>query len=236
MDAPLLAAGQDDAARQAFRLARDTDGRLNRAAGELNDMVRSFAGRPGVIVVDLEAAFDGLASVGGIAGHEYIVDHLHPTVEGHAVIARELLAALAAAGLFVTPENLAAEGLDSPQAALGARLGAGEEQARSGRINLQLALEKGRWDASAERAHRDLSAAVLSAPQRADLHVGLGLLEGLRGESARSRECLLRAQALDPQALAEWQERARHSPLVSGLLRRAGLEQPGDGSGSDAPR
>jgi hypothetical protein len=87
--------------------ARDCDGRLNRACSDLNDLARSFSGRPGVIAVDIEACFDERAPC-GIAGHEAIEDHLHPTVGGQALIAVRLLQALADAHLFTTPERLQA--------------------------------------------------------------------------------------------------------------------------------
>jgi hypothetical protein len=218
----LLAAGRDTEARAAFCRARDTDGRLNRAVSELNDMVRDFKGRPGVTVVDLEAFFDERAPH-GIAGHEEIVDHLHPTVEGQALIAARLLQALADAHLFTTPEQLARLGLDDPAAACKGLVDEAEQHLRGGLDNLQLALEKGRWDDTAATAQASLLEALRLSTEPAAALAGLGMLEALHGSIEASRDYFQRAASADPQVLHAWRRRAAGSPLVAMLLRRADM-------------
>lgn len=231
----LLAAGRDKEARAAFCRARDTDGRINRAVSELNDLVRDFDGRPGVTVVDLEAFFDERAPH-GIAGHEAIVDHLHPTVEGQALIAARLLKAFADAHLFTTPEQVAALGLDDPTGAVEGLLDEADLALRGGLEKLQLALEKGRWDETAASAHAALLEALRLSSARAEALAGLGVLEALRGDIETSRDDFQRAASADPEVLRDWRRRAAGSPLVATLLRRADMLEPRGGPAGSGGR
>jgi tetratricopeptide (TPR) repeat protein len=228
----LLAAGRDREAGAAFRRARDTDGRLNRAVSDLNDLVRGFDGRPGVTVVDLESFFDQRAPH-GIAGHEAIVDHLHPTVEGQALIAVRLLQAFADAHLFTTPEQLAQRGLYDPSATFEQLIDEADLALRGGLENLQLALEKGRWDDTAASARASLLEALRLSSEPAAALAGLGLLEGLHGSIEASRDYFQRAASADPQVLHEWRRRAAGSALVALLLRRADMLEPKGGPASE---
>jgi len=205
--------------------ARDCDGRLNRACSDLNDLARSFSGRPGVIAVDIEACFDERAPC-GIAGHEAIEDHLHPKVEGQALIAVRLLQALADAHLFTTPERLQALDLYEPSLAVAALVDETDLAVRGGLENLQLALEKGRWDDTAALAQAMLLEGLRLTSRPAEALAGLGALEGLRGNTEASRDYFQRAAQADPQVLQAWRQRASRSKLVALLLQRASVLEP----------
>ncbi|MGB1049648.1 MAG: GDSL-type esterase/lipase family protein [Rhodothermales bacterium] len=81
-----MAEGDTLNARNLFETARDLDQIRFRASGELNDIIRSWAERPGVEVEDLEVAFNR-ASASGIPGYDLFTDHLHPTHEGYELMA-----------------------------------------------------------------------------------------------------------------------------------------------------
>jgi len=93
-----LSRGDTLRARQLFVEARDLDTIRFRAPSYINDVIRAFASRPNVTVVDMEHVFDQL-SPGSIPGHELFTDHLHPTAHGydlmgdafHRVLQRDLL-------------------------------------------------------------------------------------------------------------------------------------------------
>jgi tetratricopeptide (TPR) repeat protein len=223
----LLAVGRDAEARVALARARDTDGRINRAVSELNDVVRGFAGRPGVTVVDVETCFDERAPH-GIAGHELIVDHLHPSVKGQGLIAACIVRALGDARLYTAPEELQRRGLHDPGAVIESLPEIGEMNVRGALGKLQLVLEKGRWDDTAQRAREELHAALRQEPKRVEVLVGLGLLEGLALQNVQSRAYFRQALELDADALQHWRERAQESVFIRSILNRARVleEQP----------
>lgn len=81
-----LAVGNTDEARRLFEEARDLDQIRFRASGEINEIIQSWAERPGVAVTDLEVVFDQ-ASTSGIPGYDLFTDHLHPTHKGYELMA-----------------------------------------------------------------------------------------------------------------------------------------------------
>ena len=90
------AAGETDAAREAFELARDRDALRVRADGAINGILREIgaAGRPGVRFVDAERRFRERS--GGIApGEDYFLDHVHFNFSGNYELAADLAAAMA---------------------------------------------------------------------------------------------------------------------------------------------
>jgi hypothetical protein len=87
------AAGAWQAAREAFTRARDIDNIYIRAISEIQDAIRTRAGHLNVTVVDLERRFARHAEH-GLVGYDLVIDNCHPTLLGHAIIARALLDAL----------------------------------------------------------------------------------------------------------------------------------------------
>ena len=89
----LLEAGQRVEATRAFEQARDLDQIRFRASGDINGVIRSWNGRRGLTLVDLEPAFQA-ASPAGIPGYDLFTDHLHPTQQGYELMGRTFLPAV----------------------------------------------------------------------------------------------------------------------------------------------
>ena len=77
-------------ALEAFKRARDLDAIHLRACAPFNNILRESA-VDGAWLIDLERAF-AAAAPEGIVGDELISEYLHPTVWGHYLMARNILA------------------------------------------------------------------------------------------------------------------------------------------------
>jgi len=80
------AVGRGDLALSYFERARDLDALPFRAPGEFNQIIRRVCAENQVPVVEIEKAF-AAASPDGLIGDNLILEHLHPNVEGHFIIA-----------------------------------------------------------------------------------------------------------------------------------------------------
>ncbi len=89
----LAALGRHAAAREAFVLARDTDGKPSRAISAINDTIRRLAGETGALLVDVEHFLLPYAS-SGVEGFELFEDYVHPRPATHQLIALALWGAL----------------------------------------------------------------------------------------------------------------------------------------------
>ena len=86
----LLAAGQDEEAGRQFRLACDQDTLRFRADTRINQTIRRAASaraRDGVHLVDAEALVSS-QSLHGLAGEEFLYEHVHLNFEGNYLVAR----------------------------------------------------------------------------------------------------------------------------------------------------
>ena len=86
--------GRDDQAWRAFRKARDLDTMPWRAPTAHNAVIRAVAKEHGAVLADVEAAFADAAPVQGV-GWEWMVDHVHFSVAGQALLARTVLHSIA---------------------------------------------------------------------------------------------------------------------------------------------
>ena len=93
------AAGDTASALRAYVAARDRDALRFRAPEVFNQVIREVAARHGATVVDAQAAFRR-AAPGGIIGKEHMLEHLHPTVDGYALLADAFYDALRDAALI----------------------------------------------------------------------------------------------------------------------------------------
>jgi len=84
-----LAAHRMDDARRMFDQARDLDICPLRILQPMNDTVLKVARENGVPVVDAQALYERL-SRDGLVGDQWLVDHVHPTIPGHQVLADQL--------------------------------------------------------------------------------------------------------------------------------------------------
>ncbi len=80
-------------ARVAYERARDEDICPLRMLGRMGDVIREVADDRGVPLVDFEAAVVR-ESDAGIPGQDLFLDHVHPTIEGNLLLAREFLEAM----------------------------------------------------------------------------------------------------------------------------------------------
>ena len=87
--------GRDAQAQRAFRKARDLDTRPWRAPTAHNAVIRAVAAEHGAALADVEAAFAAAAPAQGV-GWEWMVDHVHFSVAGQALLARTILHSIAA--------------------------------------------------------------------------------------------------------------------------------------------
>jgi lysophospholipase L1-like esterase len=85
----LARAGRLEEARAAYQRAIDTDLRTYRMTSPLHRAFRESVAEGGVASLDVRPIFD--ARLDFDTAHELFVDHLHPTAEGHARIAKALL-------------------------------------------------------------------------------------------------------------------------------------------------
>ena len=86
--------GRDAEAQRAFRKARDLDTMPWRAPIAHNAVIRAVAKEHGTVLADVDAAFVDAAPVRGV-GWEWMVDHVHFSVAGQALLARTVLHSIA---------------------------------------------------------------------------------------------------------------------------------------------
>jgi hypothetical protein len=83
------ALGRMEEARHEYLLAKELDVCPLRVLEPMNQTVLEIARQTGTPVVDAKKIFE-VRSPGGIPGHEWLVDHVHPSIRGHQVLADEL--------------------------------------------------------------------------------------------------------------------------------------------------
>lgn len=76
-----------EAGRQ-YVIARDLDAMPWRATSAMNETIQKCASGKGVVFCDVATAFT--ADAGGAPGWKYFTDHLHPSIEGQALLAWEI--------------------------------------------------------------------------------------------------------------------------------------------------
>ncbi|MFT5473880.1 MAG: tetratricopeptide (TPR) repeat protein [Candidatus Promineifilaceae bacterium] len=111
----LLADGATQEARNHFRIARDEDIVPLRAPSDIVDTVRRVARDANIPLVDFEtlAASDTrYPAANGIPGRDLFMDHVHPTIEGHGIVARALIHEMTRAG-WLTPTQALTPALDA---------------------------------------------------------------------------------------------------------------------------
>jgi tetratricopeptide (TPR) repeat protein len=78
--------GQYDSAKIYFEKARDLDGLRFRAPGEMNEIIEETASKyPNVHIVNTKGVFEN-NSANHIIGNELILEHVHPNLDGYALM------------------------------------------------------------------------------------------------------------------------------------------------------
>ncbi|HEX2721529.1 MAG TPA: hypothetical protein VHM24_01325 [Gemmatimonadaceae bacterium] len=87
------ARGDYASAAKLYRAAKDQDELRFRAPEAINRIIRKEAARHGAYVVETQQALER-ASPQGIIGHQLMLEHLHPNIDGYFVIAEAFLKAM----------------------------------------------------------------------------------------------------------------------------------------------
>ncbi len=101
-----LEAGDFKKAKQHLILAKDEDICPLRILEPMYDVIEDVSGEFGVTLIDLKSFFEARAK-DGIPGRESLIDHVHPTIHGHQLIAGLLMDELAARNWVKVPDNFA---------------------------------------------------------------------------------------------------------------------------------
>ena len=80
---------QFDLARKYYQMAKELDVCPLRAPEAINKTIREISNQFSVPLVDIEAEFENL-SPHKIPGSQYLIDHVHPTIEGNQLIAEKI--------------------------------------------------------------------------------------------------------------------------------------------------
>ena len=90
---------QWEKAREAYQRACDKDASPVRRIAGINRAIREVASAKGTLFVDIDKIFQK-QSEHGLVGYRLIEDYVHPTIEGHELIAWEIWRAIEQSGLL----------------------------------------------------------------------------------------------------------------------------------------
>jgi lysophospholipase L1-like esterase len=223
----LRASGRPAQALERFQRARDLDPVPRRAFGSFNQELRDRGKRPGVLLADVAHRFGEYAQE-GLVGFELVCDNCHPTPLGNALIAREIAATLAAAGVLVPASADLGEVEDWLERAE-RRIG-GPEQRRRVRVrwllsNAIYAMKTPFFNYEASRRYLEQAQAL--APGDWRVAANLATLDLLEGHLVNGRRALLRATRLKGAPL-DPSDRAL-TPYLAEALARSDTSLPAAG-------
>ncbi|MCK5173551.1 MAG: SGNH/GDSL hydrolase family protein [Planctomycetes bacterium] len=96
--------GRTAEAKMWFTLAKDQDICPLRIIEPMHDVIGEMADRYSVKLVDVRAIFEQRTE-GGIVGNEWLLDHVHPSITGHQIIADAIFRAMEDMDLLETGEG-----------------------------------------------------------------------------------------------------------------------------------
>jgi tetratricopeptide (TPR) repeat protein len=185
--------GRHADARRAFVRARDEDVCPLRAISSLGAAVAEVAARKRVPFVDFAALVDA-RSAPGIPGADLFLDHVHPTLEGHRMLALALL------------DELVTLGVARPEAGWGEsaiRRVSEEVESRvdpsAHGVALRNLAQVLLWAGKREEAGRLALEALAEMPDDALTHYLAALEYQRRGDREEARAHLERSLAIDPE-------------------------------------
>lgn len=185
----------EDARESLFR-AKDLDVAPLRARQRLVELVREVATRENVGLIELSAVLEELnqTRVGhSILGNEVFLDHVHPNIEVHALIATRLVELLAEGGLVPSPDSSARE---SWQDLVAARMATFDRKYYAER-DLNLAKVLG-WAGKLAEAEAPLLRAAEVLTEHPQVHLNLGIVFEHSGRLVEAETALRRALELAP--------------------------------------
>jgi tetratricopeptide (TPR) repeat protein len=189
----LQALGRFGEGYRAFSRAKQEDIVPLRALDEFNEILREVAARERIPLADVEGVFRAL-SPGGIPGNPLFVDHVHPSIEGHQIVAQVILDAAVAAGLVPLPAARWDASREDARAYLGELSRAVPPRYRAmglwgiGRLFF--------WAGKYPESYLALLAAWQSVRDVPEVPLLLGMLEVMRNDGARALEYLEAAERL----------------------------------------
>jgi tetratricopeptide (TPR) repeat protein len=180
-------------AREAYQLACDYDASLVRRLSAINDAVRQIASEEGALLVDVERIFEE-RSEHGLVGFNLIEDYVHPTGEGHQIIAWHIWEAMAREGWL-------GRGSEARRAIF-ERVVAGRRPVVSSRNVTWLFNQAAvlRHEGHMEQAIEKYRRALEISPDYAAAHDGLGLVLKAQGRTREALGHFRRALELDPSS------------------------------------
>jgi tetratricopeptide (TPR) repeat protein len=199
----LLALGRFEEAREALIIARDEDVCPLRALTPVARIVTEVASEHGVMLVDFNNLLEHdmlKRKMYPILGQEYFLDHVHPTIEGHKLLALALLKAM-------TEMGLARPGPDWGEgsiAAVAAKIEGAVDQEEQGRALANLArvlLWAGKNDDAARLAGQAMDIAGEFQDVAVNASVTLANVQISQGKAQRAVELLYSALEKAPGAV-----------------------------------
>jgi tetratricopeptide (TPR) repeat protein len=220
----LQALGRDADAVAAYRQALEQDGGPNRAHAWEELVIRDVAARTGTPLVDIEAIFDDRAEALHLAGGELITDNVHPSLEGHEVMASAILDVLERE-LHVPFDRKADVGREEGRERLGITEHVDENAQKNECLNLtRLALQSGAVHNAWKKAF-DLCIAVLSKdPTEYEVMGCLGLLEALAGRTEKARTLIQKAMDNNPYVKTSYVLYWKSQPPYQRAFEAAGVD------------
>ncbi len=191
-----LARGEVAAARAALVRAKDSDVAPLRALEEISELVRAAAARHGVPLVDLPALLEqrNVALLGHpILGDEVLLDHVHPDIATHSLIAERLLEVLVERGVA----RRDASWTEGRRRQIYDRVVASIDRETNARRDLNLAKVLG-WAGKLEEAEGPLERAREVLPDEPEVRLSLGVLYQRTGRWQEAAGELHRAVELTP--------------------------------------
>jgi tetratricopeptide (TPR) repeat protein len=225
----LFALGRYDEARQAAVRAVDEDVCPLRAISEIPEIVARVARRQRALLVDYRALVDDASRARyghAVPGAEFFLDHVHPTIAGHRMLAVALLETLAEAGIVQPREDWRDSALDAVTGRIESRL---DEEAHG--IALRNLAKVLAWAGRHDEAGRLVLAALEAVPDDPESHYLAGCHFKHVGEHERAVQhfhIALPHRTGDGQAhrllagslaeMGDWQAALRHFDQARRLL------------------
>ncbi|MCP4661311.1 MAG: tetratricopeptide repeat protein [bacterium] len=195
-----LAREDPAAARAAFVRAKDLDVAPLRAPERILELLTEIAGEYDVPLIDLPAILEALSRDRyghGILGNEYLLDHVHPDLPVHSLIAERIIEVLIERGV-VAPDPGWSE---AKRQAIYDRAVAGLDRAYYAQRDLNLAKVLG-WSGKLAEAEVPLRRAVEVLSDHPEAHLNLGIICQRSDRVEEAEHELRRALELDPRSAA----------------------------------
>ncbi|MFO7906989.1 MAG: tetratricopeptide repeat protein [Pirellulaceae bacterium] len=187
----LLALGRYEEARAAFVRAVDEDICPLRAFSEIQQIVREVASEQRAPCVDFVALVDQKAEH-GIPGTDLFLDHVHPTIAVHRLLAKTILDQMIASQTVHPCPSWGPEEITR----IATKVEGSLDQVQHGIALRNLSKVMG-WAGKLEESLRLAKRAVKLAPEDAETHLQLGIIHEQRQDLEKAETYYRRAVELD---------------------------------------